>query len=466
VSHFEGDSERLVEEFFAEHRRRVEELSADEVTWARIRDRHRSGRRQRRGALVGLVAAAAAVGFGAFALWPQPAPEGEGGLAGPGPTTSATQDATTAATATDEAPTDDTGTDEAPTDTGAGWPVVPPLTEEFELADVARVGDTFWAVGDQPGCGELAECPVLAVSQDAGATWETVSILDGLQDVQGVVVADARTAWVWGFGGMVVTRDGGQTFDPVYVAGDGISSVAAADGRVVVVTTRDCEHQRGCLDPRVAVGTPDDTDLVADALPLLPDVEDLVGVGTVTVGPDAVYVGLQREEDVGLAFEHALTDLLRVEGGTVERMATPQDCGAGPWDLAASPTVPGLVHAFCPVEGADLAFGVATSELGGRTWGGVGEGHPVAEGRFDATATDQGTLVVAAPGALLVSTDGGRTFGATSGPSEPAGGWHGLVADRGAVHVLGDTEPGAAPGFWTSGDGGLTWRRVDLTDAS
>src|SRR5690606_31926638 len=113
------------------------------------------------------------------------------GLAGPGPTTSATQDATTAATATDE----------APTDTGAGWPVVPPLTEEFELADVARVGDTFWAVGDQPGCGELAECPVLAVSQDAGATWETVSILDGLQDVQGVVVADARTAWVWGFGG-------------------------------------------------------------------------------------------------------------------------------------------------------------------------------------------------------------------------------------------------------------------------
>jgi hypothetical protein len=48
VSHFESDSERLVEEFFAEHRRRIDELSADEVTWARIRDRHRSGRRQPR----------------------------------------------------------------------------------------------------------------------------------------------------------------------------------------------------------------------------------------------------------------------------------------------------------------------------------------------------------------------------------------------------------------------------------
>lgn len=356
-------------------------------------------------------------------------------------------------------------TDTAEAPTGGGTPTdVPALTGDFALTDVAQVGDTYWAVGHQPGCGELEACSVLVVSQDAGTSWEPVSVLDAPFDVGGVVMADARTGWVWGFEGMLVTRDGGRTFDPVDVAGDSISAVAAGNGRIAVVTTRDCEHQRGCVDPQVAVSTPDDTDLVADAVPLLPDVEDLVGVGAVTVGPDAVYVALQREEHVGLAFEHTLTHLLRVEGGTVERMATPQDCGEGPWDLAASPTVPGLVHAFCPAEGTDLAFGVVTSELGGRTWGGRGERRPVAEGWFDAVATDSGTLLVAAPGPLLVSTDGGRTFGAASGPPEAADGRHRLVAEEGAVHLLGSPAEDVGPGFWTSDDGGLTWQRVDLVD--
>jgi hypothetical protein len=480
MSHFESDQERLVQEFFADHRRRVEELSADEVTWVRIRDRHRRGsRRNRWGTAAGLLTAAAALGIGAFAVWPQLAPDEDPGLAGPA-TTSPAQE-------TDASPTDQpTATDPTgdPTDSATPDPTTEPTTDapttgpadlpslaaDAVLTDVGGSGDTLWALAGQDQCGERPDgCTLLVRSTDAGRTWTPVNVVTDLAGVgyYRLTFADASTGWVWGGEGLFVTRDGGMTFEPVPYAGTTVNAVVSDGTRLGVVTSTDCREQQGCADVRVALGTPGDTDLVADALPLVADPQARYGAVHVSLGPDAAYVGTEDPEVTAAAETKVLNGLFRVQDGAVETMATPQDCESGVRALAASPAIAGLVYAACPSGGSDTDVAVVPSELGGRTWGSPGDGHAAPYGTLHLAVTPADTLVWVSQDEMLVSADRGRTF---TEPPEPlpltSGGLGHLAVSGGAVHAVpaGAGEPGEGARFWTSEDGGLTWRQVDLLD--
>lgn len=439
------EDEQLVEEFFAAHRAAVQEQPADEVTWARIRDRRRSGRRGARwGTVLGLGAAAAALAVAAYVSLPSiletpPA----------GPTTTLT-------------PTDPAPTEPGPTATEPTRVVPTEVPDDLAVTAVSSVGDTVYALGLQEGCPDGEDCVLLVRSTDRGESWTVVAVVSG--SAFGVVFADADTGWVWGDGDLRVTRDGGRTFTEMAHAGDVVTDVVTDGVRLAVATARDCLNQQGCVDHRLAVSTIEAENLSDDTVALTDDPADRHAV-TVSMGADAVFAGLEPVETAGLAFETELTRLVRVQDGSLDVLADPMDCVASPSALLAAAE---RVFVACLQVGQDGEPGsdvaVIASDLGGRVWGSAGQGFPAPYGGLFLAVTNADHLVAITPDEMLASTDGGQTF---TEPPVPlpytASSVRSLTgAADGTVVAVILTAPEDPPSYWTSTDHGQTWERIDL----
>ncbi|HSP61066.1 MAG TPA: hypothetical protein VLO09_08400 [Ornithinimicrobium sp.] len=486
--------DRLVDDFFDAHRRRVVDHPADEETWEEITVRARRGRDGSRGAwfLAGAVAASAValavlVGQGLGGGDAQPAlpagPGQDGGaVVSSGPTQDvpaddADGDATTADGAgrdgvVGDGPTaDDTategsgedGTDDGPQDVPDGSEQGPVTLPPADLSDgiwmveepSSDEGGVMSAVYMTCAADETGSlCPGLAVSEDGGGSWTARADLRaaGYEDA----VSGRGSIWVWSGGGpggqvpevatpLLRSDDAGRTWTPVPTRGEGVMRVEVFRSTLVVVT-RGCEEDtENCLE--VVVTDVEDDDVTEGRRRIVLD--DLPATWWGAPGPlpqlslqatyDAIYL-LLTEEGVGY----------RIADG--EEVATRFDrpgCG-----LATAPESQDGLVAWCPGAGT-----VERSPDGGGSWEEVPA--PAGGGVLGVGSNDGRHLVVATgTGIWVTGEDDGwdRTLDLTS-PSDTlvrAEGGTAVRVGTGSVYLeTADGEDAAAR--WTSDDDGRTW---------
>jgi len=156
-------------------------------------------------------------------------------------------------------------------------------------------------------------------------------------------------------------------------------------------------------------------------------------------------------------------------GGVVAGMAggglaTGGDGSGSVWTVAAGPGGGGANYGALTADGGDATgesvFAAAGSQLwhsadGGQTWA-AEAGAPAGAGTITALAEGAGELWVGtSSGALLASSDGGRSLGAVAAPAG-AGAIRALAGAGATVWLA------AAGGCYVSGDGGTTWTAVGV----
>lgn len=499
-----------VAEFFASHRERVPELTPDELTWRRIRDEHRRrGRSARRTSAAGMAVAAAALAVGAYAVWPHLDPDpGPTAQQGGAPQPVATEEPDAAGTTgtgpqgAGEEATEETGSTLADEPEGADSTAAPgpgdPL-DPGELPEPVAAGETGPGLPEElvltavsqdrqggmtaVGSGEASDPsrgPVLLRAPDATGPWEAVADLTPLElgvaaegddedagATTGVEFADADTGYAWAGESLHVTSDGGATWQRLPLDDLLVHDVIVRGETVhVAATGPDCVDG-ACGGLSLLTGPAGGTELLLT--PVVP-AEERVPEPVLRNAGEEVYLhapaGPQDTEATA-----AGAGSWRWQGGRAEPLALPMECGGPARALAGAPDQPGFVLTACPGEG-ETPLLVASSPLGGRTWGPASPEVMAPLQQDDATAMGPVHLAAADPGRVALvsgeqtrtSTDGGRSW---QQAAEPLPLTSAEVADVAALRdgtLVALAEPDAAEpgGYWASDDGGQRWQRVEL----
>lgn len=285
-----GADDRIVDDFFAAHRERVRDHTADDRTWEVITSRAEVPGRSRIGWFLGGAAAASVAALVLFLSQGLGQDQGAVNPAGssadpvavttasptPGPEdpTGSDGDSASADVEPDDqaAPVEGSGTAEP---TGAQEPTeeetAEPEVETFELSalspDVA-LREVFEPTGDETDlraavvgydCGSPESfCPGLVVSEDAGRTWSP-SVDMSAEGFYGAVNAREHI-WLWSpaegdpsapepRSALVRSDDAGRTWTEVATRGEGVLWVEGFRATLVVVT-EGCEggSREDCLE--------------------------------------------------------------------------------------------------------------------------------------------------------------------------------------------------------------------------
>lgn len=406
--------DRVVDDFFAAHRRAVRDLGADEETWQVVVERAGRGSRRSRGTwfVAGAVAASAlavAVLVGQGLGGPDALPAGP---SEPGPV---------AATSTPEPET----TDE-PEESGVPGDDEPGATDEPEVTDapgdvesppavalpVPAPGTVTVAVHEPTGeDGDLRTavvqtecdaanyewmCPALAVSEDAGETW--TGRVDMFAAGYYEAVSSRERTWMWGpgpdgalgrpgvpepSGELVRSDDGGRTWTLVPTRGDHPLAVEAFRSTLVVVTDG-CEGGEPGTCAEVVI-----TDVAADDATTGRRVVRLEDLPEQAQGaPGLLWAELSATYDA--VYVTYMGTTWRIADGA--EVATVVERPEEQCTLTTAPESPdGLLH-WCADGEA-----VQVSSDGGSTWIDV----PLPDGLVHGVASNDGArLAVATDGAL------------------------------------------------------------------
>ncbi len=484
------EQDRVVDDFFAAHRRSVVDHGADEDTWQVIRERAGRGSRRSRGMwfLAGAVAASAvgvAVLAGQGLGGPVAGPAATGGDDRVGVTSTAVptppSEGTTATAGTERADAAPTTADAAPSggdaeptdgtaDDAAGplvLPVLDPGTQVLVVGEPTGEESDLRAAQLTYDCAAATmewDCPGLVVSEDAGETWS--ARVDMYEAGYYWSVASRDRIWMWGpdagaaqdrpgvpdpSGDLVRSDDAGRTWTPVPTRGAPVAVEAFRSSLVVV--TEGCEGGAPGDCAEVVV-----TDVEADdattgrRLVTLPDLPRPLyaapGLLAAELGAtyDAVYVTY-----AGTTYRIADGE----ETATVVRRPVEQ-C-----ELQTAPESQDTLVHWC--HGAEV---VQLSHDGGATWqdvagpGGALRAAASNDGRRVAVATDD-TLWVGGTGrweAVLPWTPGRTLLEAHGGSSMSFGGayrYDPQAADRSSQR-------------WVTPDDWQTWTelpRIEVTGA-
>lgn len=474
--------EDLVRDFFAAHRARTRDHEADDETWEAITlEARRSRGRSRAGWFLGGTAAAAAAavttvlvlqgGLGSTPAPPAGAPESTA------PTTPTATTSPATATPTGEAPTSseatptDGGAAESPTDAGPTEVTSPatPLPPADLSAGVTLVHEPTGDESDlrtavyETGCAEAEQewaCPGLAVSEDAGRTWQ--ARVDMFAAGYHGAVSARESTWMWtpqlrqevpqARSALVRSDDGGRTWTDIPTRGDGVVMVETFRNTLVVVT-RGCESGADCLEVLVTDVTTDD----ATSGRRLATLEDLpprwTGIVTSTLPPgrlmatyDAIYIALDAGADRGQGPEQAVYRL--ADGEETATLVDRQGC-----TITAAPESQDSLVAIC-----DDRRTVEVSADGGATWAPV-QGPEADQTQVLAAASNDGsTIALATEATLWVGSADGWTRAMDRAPVRTRLDALGGTSLRfgGDYRFAPDAEP-ALSQRWTSDDDGVTW---------
>lgn len=333
---------------------------------------------------------------------------------GTGRHTSTSTTASTPGTAT-------TSTTAATTTTFAGGPVPAGFQPQSVTFVSAREG---MVLGAAP-CAEAPCAAVVARTTDAGATWRAldapgaplVAARSGTAGVSKLRFADDENGWAFG-SELWSTHDGGRTWGRVTISG-------AGPGATVI----DLETASGLADALVQTGA-GTTGQGTIALYQSPAGSDS---WTPVAGVDATNAG------DGSIVLHGLSGWVLIstsgDGGSGREWKTVDGRTFAPATPAPCPPPAGLPAILAASSNASLAAACA---------GGVAAGQ------------EQKTV--------LVSSDGGRTWAATSARPPLGGTLDGLATPDPSTIVLGASS--GASWIYASFDGGSSWETVYTDDKS
>lgn len=464
-----------VARFFAAQREAVRPEVAGDLDWARIaRGARKRGPARWRNAIVAAAAVAVVAGFGAWTLQ-QPPASTSSQLAG-----RATKSSTTAPNST-QTPRGQ-GQGQAPNGAQKIKPglVSPAQPTGFVTWSLSNAGSrVVYSLGGNP-CGGMT-CPTLLRSNDNGASWASVHIFpssgsaspvapgpahirsgDQLRDVRFVTPS---LGYVFG-GDLMVTRDGGRTFSQVAHPGRTVLDVEASQGRVLVATAANCTASTCAGTVNV---TPMETsaDVVPAAASSSTDPTSPISAAQLVVHGDLALLSLTSATD------GSQLPLLRYTSNALQSLTAPDSCsGSELLSVTAAAAEQRRLFALCAPQtvGLQTFYTLVTSTNNGSSWSRVSSGKVALPSgssphlaAIDVDRVAVGASTTAGPagqgsGALVVSTDGGRSFTAEDGPlGLPATGVNWLASPGGrqyyAVTLTGS-------GYYWSIDAGRTWRLV------
>ncbi|WP_200876363.1 sialidase family protein [Amycolatopsis rifamycinica] len=335
-------------------------------------------------------------------------------------------------------------------------PVVPP---GFQPASTSWTGpDTGYVLGYSP-CG-TTWCPALLGTGDAGRHWRRLGAPPmPLPDNHNHVALRAfgdRVAYVSDGVHVRTTRDGGQTWQPVALAGARepyyLSEIAETGGRVFALLTTYGEGRGSTRLYSAAAGAP-----------VLAPVPGFGVTGGLTYGDLAVGGGLQVALGADYGVERYWTSLdgarfapaeAPCAEGTVASLAGVRDrqvvalCSSSPGSPQPGSTERQLRHA--PRLGAPF------SADGAAPFAGINQG-------FAASSPTSATIAAIGGGVgfLHSTADGGRTWTTLELPDRGFALTDLDFAGRGTGFVV-DGQPDADGGsaVYRTTDGGKTWREV------
>lgn len=462
-----------VARFFAAERETVRPELAGDLDWARIA---RGARKRRpahlRNAIVAAAAVAVVAGFGVWTVQ-QPPASTSSQLAG---------QSMQSATAGPDSTQNPQLRGSAPNGVQQATPGLPGAVQPtgFTTWSLSNAGSRIvYSLGGNP-CGGMT-CPTLLRSGTNGASWAPVHTFpasssaspvtpgagniragDQLRDVRFV---SPSVGYVFG-DDLMVTRDGGQTFSQVAHPGQSVLDVEASQGRVYVATAQGCTGSV-CSGP-VSVA-PMDTS--ADTVPVAasPSVTPTSPISSAQL----VVHGDQTVLSLTSATDGPQQAPFLYSTDAMGPLRSPAVCAGSVLEsVSAAAAQQGRLFALCaPQEkGSQTSYTLLTSTDEGSTWSQVSAGKVrlPSGGSPHLAAIDVDHLAVAAgttegsadlsSGALIVSTDGGRSFTAEDGPLDlPPTGIQWLASPGGrqyyAVTLTGSRY------FWST-DAGRTWRSV------
>ena len=285
---------------------------------------------------------------------------------------------------------------------------------------------------------DRASCAVVVRSVDGGRRWSRLSGPPGRFDGAEIAFADRRTGWLvalHGFapsahGTMYATRDGGAHWRPVTLGS--VSAVTVSDGRVYAVTKRGLYAARARGGGFVRIGPS-----VGDAL-------------AVTGRHVYNYRTLPRNSRRRPTAEAVI-------GNRATSFRLP--CDRGTWSDALTETASRTLLAACggpPGMGEQLKRAYLSTD-GGDTWRRVADPSPA--GYVDEALSGAGGIFLCGGRMDLErSPDDGQSWKtAIPGDSE------GVLAGGFTDNILGWAVATWAPGrILLSDDGGRTWRRTTV----
>lgn len=302
---------------------------------------------------------------------------------------------------------------------------------------------------------------VLCDTTDGGRRWSAVPappapwIYQGTtsapDSVSAIVFADQRDGWAFG-PGLWATHDGGAHWHRVGTGGAGVSGLAAADGRVVAVFSRNGGMASGAGTSPFAVYT---SPAGADAWRQVPGASGAGETGVAIAGHTGYVVSSVR-------LTSAVTLLTGPANGPGrwQRHAVP--CPHG-WlaDVAAG-TSPGVVVTCASIGFHPTPTRVYRSTDGGASWQRLA-GLVLEDSISSVSVAPDGTILVSGLySGALISRDGGKswhTMAAVDDTDAVKGG--GVIAAAMATDRLGFAIV-TGQAFWLTHDGGRTWTAVTI----
>ena len=477
-----GDQRDPVEEFFARERADLRDLPAGREHWEGI---VREARRPARRSWLPYAAAAAVAAVVAAGAWAGLVHRPDDRTT---PATASSQRSAETVTRTvTTTPTTAPSTPSLPAQATTPSPAVStatgplPVAQSFGLVSMTNAGgNVLYALGSAT-CPGGNPCTQVVTSRDDGRTWVARSTFTtlttagarttptGPNQLVGIRFAKPDIGYVFG-STTLRTTDGGRSWQPVDVDRRTVLSLETDGDRIWMATARSCTpsdlgQQGGCTDVQARTGRAGDTTTTPVQANGTPTAVDAAWVAM--DGHDA-YLNTSVP-DPARPGQAAPGPLVRLTGpaGALDPV---DGCDGGVWASGAA-AARGTLVGLCATKGKPAQeWSVVVSTDRGMTWTATpapGLGRPTAPGTW-LTGTDAKRLVAVTGGvptsssgtpaasALLVSADGGRTWGDTGPGRGGAPVWAG-AAGGSLVYAV---EGGLA--YWQSTDAGQRFTRVPL----
>ena len=480
------DDRDPIADFFARERAQITTLPGDDERWQAIVRQSRRGRRGRRSWLpyaAGLAAAASVAGIAGFALRdmlpgdPAVVAGATNSLpplaSGPIPTSPSPSAAELPTATSSEAHSSQTSSASTPpqqptsASTGAVWPL--PMVQNFALLSMSQAsGRAVYALGT--GLCSDHPCRVVVRSLDHGTTWQRVATLDdpktsatvGAVGAAGsftqIRMANEQVGWVFG-DGLMQTTDGGRTFHAYSHVGASVLDVATDGTNVALVSSSGVCDGGTCSGPLLAQVAPVTASGAGETAAEMP--AGRVDRASVDWLDGRAYVSARSDDD-------SVTPLVVTPEG--KSSALDVGCELAPAQVfrAADGSA---VFAACRVEtkGANTAYAIQRSTDAGVTWAAV-EGSrvtlPTDADIVSFAAADATHLIATAgsnatgSGALLTSSDSGRTWAAITNPALPEHGWRWAGAPGAGWYYLVPVD--GQRSFWWGRQLGATWTQQSM----
>lgn len=480
------DDRDPIADFFARERAQITPLPGDDERWQSIVRQSRRGRRARRSWLpyaAGLAAAATVAGFAGYGLRDMlpgnstvvagatntlpplasgPSPTSPSPSAAELPTSGSSGAHSSVTTSASTPPTESTSAS-----TGAIWPL--PMVQNFALLSMSQAsGRAVYALGT--GLCSDHPCRVVVRSLDHGTTWQRVATLDdpktsatvGAVGAAGsftqIRMANEQVGWVFG-DGLMQTTDGGRTFHAYSHVGASVLDVATDGTHVALVSSSGVCDGRTCAGP-----------LLAQVAPVTAS-----GAGETAVEMPAGKVdGASVDWLAGRAYVSARTadDSAAPLVITPEGTSSALDVGCEKPPTQVFRAADGsAVFAACRggTKDANTAYAIQRSTDDGVTWAAVQGSSltlPANAELVSFAAADATHLIATAgsnatgSGALLASSDGGRTWAAFTNPALPEHGWRWVGAPGAGWYYLLPVD--GQRSFWWGRQLGATWAQQPM----